>query len=29
VIIFRAGKGEDITIVMGVNHDKYDPAKLM
>jgi glyceraldehyde 3-phosphate dehydrogenase len=23
----RAGKGEDITIVMGVNQDKYDPAQ--
>jgi glyceraldehyde 3-phosphate dehydrogenase len=27
VIISAPGKGEDITIVMGVNHDKYDPAK--
>jgi glyceraldehyde 3-phosphate dehydrogenase len=27
VILSAPGKGEDITIVMGVNHDKYDPAK--
>src|SRR5207302_676935 len=27
VIISAPGKGEDITIVMGVNNDKYDPAK--
>jgi glyceraldehyde 3-phosphate dehydrogenase len=27
VLISAPGKGEDITIVMGVNHDKYDPAK--
>jgi glyceraldehyde 3-phosphate dehydrogenase len=27
VIISAPGKNEDITIVMGVNHDKYDPAK--
>ena len=27
VIISAPGKGEDITLVMGVNHDKYDPAK--
>src|SRR6186997_1364092 len=27
VIISAPGKGEDITIVMGVNHEKYDPAK--
>jgi glyceraldehyde 3-phosphate dehydrogenase len=27
VIISAPGKDEDITIVMGVNHDKYDPAK--
>jgi glyceraldehyde 3-phosphate dehydrogenase len=27
VIISAPGKGEDITIVMGVNEDKYDPAK--
>ncbi len=27
VIISAPGKGEDITVVMGVNHDKYDPAK--
>src|SRR3954464_1207354 len=27
VVISAPGKGEDITIVMGVNHDKYDPAK--
>src|SRR5690349_1690868 len=26
VIISAPGKGEDITIVMGVNHEKYDPA---
>ncbi|MBO8136935.1 MAG: type I glyceraldehyde-3-phosphate dehydrogenase [Desulfotomaculum sp.] len=26
VIITAPGKGVDITIVMGVNHDKYDPA---
>jgi glyceraldehyde 3-phosphate dehydrogenase len=26
VIISAPGKGEDITIVMGVNHTKYDPA---
>ena len=26
VIITAPGKGEDITIVLGVNHDKYDPA---
>src|SRR4051812_2742192 len=26
VIISAPGKGEDITIVMGVNHDKYDRA---
>jgi glyceraldehyde 3-phosphate dehydrogenase len=26
VIISAPGKGDDITIVMGVNHDKYDPA---
>jgi glyceraldehyde 3-phosphate dehydrogenase len=25
VIITAPGKGEDITVVMGVNHDKYDP----
>ncbi len=25
VIISAPGKGEDITVVMGVNHDKYDP----
>ena len=25
VVISAPGKGEDITIVMGVNHDKYDP----
>jgi glyceraldehyde 3-phosphate dehydrogenase len=25
VIISAPGKGEDITIVMGVNHEKYDP----
>ena len=27
VIITAPGKNEDITIVMGVNEDKYDPAK--
>jgi glyceraldehyde 3-phosphate dehydrogenase len=27
VIISAPGKEEDITVVMGVNHDKYDPAK--
>jgi glyceraldehyde-3-phosphate dehydrogenase (EC 1.2.1.12) len=27
VIISAPGKKEDITIVMGVNHNKYDPAK--
>ena len=27
VIISAPGKGEDITIVMGVNHEKYEPAK--
>ncbi len=27
VICTAPTKGEDITIVMGVNHDKYDPAK--
>jgi glyceraldehyde 3-phosphate dehydrogenase len=27
VIISAPAKGEDITIVVGVNHDKYDPAK--
>lgn len=27
VIISAPGKDEDITIVMGVNHDAYDPAK--
>jgi glyceraldehyde 3-phosphate dehydrogenase len=27
VIISAPGKNEDITIVMGVNNDKYDPAK--
>jgi len=27
VIITAPAKGEDITIVMGVNHDQYDPAK--
>jgi glyceraldehyde 3-phosphate dehydrogenase len=27
VVISAPGKGEDITIVMGVNHDKYDPTK--
>jgi glyceraldehyde 3-phosphate dehydrogenase len=27
VIISAPAKGEDITLVMGVNHEKYDPAK--
>jgi glyceraldehyde 3-phosphate dehydrogenase len=27
VIVSAPTKGEDITVVMGVNHDKYDPAK--
>jgi glyceraldehyde 3-phosphate dehydrogenase len=27
VIISAPAKGEDITICLGVNHDKYDPAK--
>jgi glyceraldehyde 3-phosphate dehydrogenase len=27
VIISAPAKGEDITIVMGVNHEKYDPSK--
>src|SRR5216110_519271 len=27
VIISAPAKGEDITIVIGVNHEKYDPAK--
>src|SRR5271167_1076091 len=27
VIISAPAKGEDITIVLGVNHDKYEPAK--
>src|SRR6185436_16243881 len=27
VIISAPGKNEDITIVYGVNHEKYDPAK--
>ncbi|MGH2610710.1 MAG: type I glyceraldehyde-3-phosphate dehydrogenase [Tepidiformaceae bacterium] len=27
VVISAPGKGEDITIVMGVNHQRYDPAK--
>jgi glyceraldehyde 3-phosphate dehydrogenase len=27
VIISAPGKGEDLTIVLGVNQDKYDPAK--
>src|SRR5262245_53361987 len=25
VVISAPGKGEDITVVMGVNHEKYDP----
>src|SRR5205823_1252500 len=27
VIISAPAKGEDITVVLGVNHEKYDPAK--
>src|SRR6187399_1335348 len=27
VIISAPGKNEDLTVVMGVNHEKYDPAK--
>ena len=27
VIVSAPAKGEDLTIVMGVNHEKYDPAK--
>src|SRR5262249_32327075 len=27
VLISAPGKGEDITVVMGVNHEKYDAAK--
>jgi len=27
VVISAPGKGEDVTIVMGVNHEKYDAAK--
>ena len=27
VIISAPAKGEDVTVVMGVNHDRYDPAK--
>jgi glyceraldehyde 3-phosphate dehydrogenase len=27
VVISAPAKGEDLTVVMGVNHDKYDPAK--
>ncbi|MDR2368591.1 MAG: type I glyceraldehyde-3-phosphate dehydrogenase [Deltaproteobacteria bacterium] len=27
VVISAPAKGEDITIVLGVNHEKYDPAK--
>src|SRR5437870_1508511 len=27
VIISAPAKNEDVTVVMGVNHDKYDPAK--
>jgi len=27
VVISAPAKGEDITVVMGVNHDAYDPAK--
>src|ERR1700752_5063509 len=27
LIISAPGKGEDVTLLMGVNHDKYDPGK--
>src|SRR5882672_1144150 len=27
VVISAPAKGEDITVVMGVNHEKYDPAR--
>ena len=27
VLISAPAKGEDVTVVMGVNHEKYDPAK--
>ena len=27
VLITAPAKGEDVTVVMGVNHEKYDPAK--
>lgn len=27
VLVSAAAKGADVTIVMGVNHDKYDPAR--
>jgi len=27
VVISAPGKNEDLTVVMGVNHEKYDPAK--
>lgn len=27
VVISAPAKGEDLTVVLGVNHDKYDPAK--
>ena len=27
VIVSAPAKGEDLTVVMGVNHDRYDPAK--
>src|SRR6185503_15065246 len=27
VIISAPAKGDDLTVVVGVNHDKYDPAK--
>src|SRR5882724_5245294 len=27
IIISAPAKGEDVTVVMGVNHEKYDPAK--
>lgn len=27
VLIAAPGKGEDLTVVMGVNHEQYDPAK--
>jgi len=27
VVISAPAKGEDVTVVMGVNHETYDPAK--